>query len=108
MDKLPELTWNPHAEPEKPRTLNLKNPVYVMFPEELTILHREIQQHPKLLKLLHEQADKDVYIQILEIAAYCKILVAGEYTRDDMLKLCTMLTTKLMSMRTLIVVPTRM
>lgn len=88
-----------------PPPLNLKSPVYELFPIELTDLHREIQYHPKLLQLLHDQADKDVYIQILEIAAYCKILVAGTYTRDDMLNLCKMLTAKLMSMRTIIVIP---
>lgn len=88
-----------------PPPLNLKNPAYEFFPEELTDLHKEIQHHPNLLQILHDQADKDVYIQILEIAAYCKILVAGTYTRDDMLNLCKMLTTKLMSMRTIIVIP---
>lgn len=86
-------------------SLNLKNPAYDYFPEELIALRREIQEHPSLLKILAEQEDKDVYIQILEIAAYCKILVAGEYTRDDMLNLCKMLTKKLMSMRTIIALP---
>ncbi len=93
----------PQAKPGD--TLNLKNPAFDYFPEELIDLRREIQNHPPLLKLLAEQEDKDVYIQILEIAAYCKILVAGEYTRDDMLNLCKMLTQKLMSMRTLVIIP---
>ena len=101
--------WKPPPRgPEQAKygeALNLKNPAYDYFPEELIALHREIQNHPPLLKLLAEQEDKDVYIQILEIAAYCKILVAGEYTRDDMLNLCEMLTKKLMSMRTIIVIP---
>jgi len=97
--------WNPHAAPETPKTLELRNPVYEMFPVELTDLHREIQHHPALLQILHDQADKDVYIQIMEIASYCKILVTGTYSRDDMLNLCKMLTEKLMSMRVIIVIP---
>jgi hypothetical protein len=101
--------WKPPPRgPEQAKygeTLNLKNVAYDYFPEELIALRREIQEHPPLLKLLAEQEDKDVYIQILEIAAYCKILVAGEYTREDMLNLCEMLTKKLMSMRTIIALP---
>jgi hypothetical protein len=101
--------WKPpdrnSPQPVYGESLNLKNPAYDYFPEELIALRREIQEHPPLLKILAKQEDKDVYIQILEIAAYCKILVAGEYTRDDMLNLCEMLTKKLMSMRTLVVIP---
>lgn len=101
--------WKPPPRgPEQAKygeSLNLKNPAYDYFPEELIALRREIQEHPPLLKILAEQEDKDVYIQILEIAAYCKILVSGEYTRDDMLNLCEMLTKKLMSMRTIIALP---
>lgn len=101
------LTWDPHKQPESNigKTLDLKNPAYEYFPEELIALRREIQEHPPLLVILADQADKDVYIQILEIAAYCKILVMGEYTRNDMLNLCKMLTEKLMSMRTIVVIP---
>ncbi len=106
-DPAPE--WDPHAvrKPESNigKTLTLNKVAFDYFPQELIDLRIEISKHPDLLKLLHEQEDKDVYIQILEIAAYCKILVMGEYTKDDMLNLCKMLTEKLMSMRTIIVIP---
>lgn len=101
--------WDPqkHLKQESNigKTLTLKNVAFDYFPQELIDLRLEITKHPDLLKILHEQEDKDVYIQILEIAAYCKILVMGEYTRDDMLNLCKMLTEKLMSMRVIIVIP---
>lgn len=101
--------WDPHKhlkqESNIGKTLSLKNVAFDYFPQELIDLRIEIQKHPELLKILHEQEDKDVYIQIMEIASYCKILVMGEYTRDDMLNLCTMLTQKLMSMRTILVLP---
>lgn len=104
-----ENIWTPPSR-EVPQakygeSLDLKNPAYEYFPQDLIDLRLEIQKHPPLLALLANQADKDVYIQILEIAAYCKILVAGTYTQDDMLNLCKMLTEKLMSMRTIVVIP---
>lgn len=99
-------SWNPKEAYKSKRPLDTKRPlVMVMFPEELTELHKEIQYHFSLLELLHDQPDKDVYIQILEIATYCKVLVSGEYTYDDMLKLCETLTKKLKNMRTPIVLP---
>ena len=58
------------------------------FPEELIALRQEINHHPDLLVILHAQADKDVYMQIAEIAAYCNILLAGDYTREDIVELC--------------------
>ena len=58
------------------------------FPEELIALRQEIDHHPDLLTILAGQADKDVYVQIAEIAAYCGIVLDGMYTRDDIIGLC--------------------
>lgn len=101
--------WEPSSNRSNPQpvygeALNLKRPAFDYFPQELIDLRLEIQKHPALLIILADQADKDVYIQILEIAAYCKILVMGEYTRDDMLGLCEKLTQKLRSMRKIVVI----
>jgi hypothetical protein len=96
-------TWDPHAKASISPTLDIKNPAYEYFPQELIDLRIEIQKHPALLKILHEQAEKDIYIQLMEIATYCSILVAGDYTQEDMLGLCREMTKKLMSMRTIIV-----
>lgn len=86
-------------------SLTLKNPAYSYFPQELIELHQEIHKHPTLLQLLHDQEDKDVYIQLAEIATYCRVLVDGDYTYEDMLGLCTLLTRKLQSARTLLILP---
>jgi len=75
------------------------------FPQQVLDLHTEVRKHPDLLQKLHDQENKDVYIQILEVATHCGIFVAGTYTRDDMLNLCEMLTKKLYSMRSIIVLP---
>ncbi len=61
---------------------------FEMFPEELIQLRIEIDNHPDLLVILAGQADKDVYIQICEIAAYCGIVLDGMYTREDIIGLC--------------------
>ena len=78
---------------------------FEMFPQEVLDLHTEVRKHPDLMQKLHDQENKDVYIQILEIATHCGILVAGTYTREDMLSLCEMLTKKLYSARSIIVLP---
>ena len=78
---------------------------FEIFPQEVLDLHTEVRKHPDLMQKLHDQENKDVYIQILEIATHCGILVAGTYTREDMLSLCEMLTKKLYSARSIIVLP---
>jgi len=76
-----------------------------LFPQEILDLHTEVRKHPDLLQKLYDQDNKDVYIQILEVATHCEIAVAGTFTHQDMLNLCTMLTKKLYSMRSIIVLP---
>ena len=78
---------------------------FELFPQEVLDLHTEVRKHPDLMQKLHDQENKDVYIQILEIATHCGILVAGTYTREDILSLCEMLTKKLYSSRSIIVLP---
>jgi hypothetical protein len=74
-----------------------------MFPEELIALNEEIAHHPILLARLQEQTDPDIYIRINEIAAYCGILLDGMYTRDEVIKLCTLLREKLFKSRTIVI-----
>lgn len=76
---------------------------FEMFPEPLIQLRIEIDNHPELMAILAAQVDKDVYIQICEVAAYCGIVLEGIYTRDDIINLCEMCLKKLISKRTLIV-----
>ncbi len=71
------------------------------FPDELNALREEIDFHPQLQAILAGQADKDVYVHIAEIAAYCNILLAGDYTRDDIIELCGKFTEELKKRRTI-------
>lgn len=75
-----------------------------MFPTQITDLHTEVRKHPVLMKLLAEQENKDVYIQLLEIASYCGIVVSGDYTQAQILALCEEMTKHLYVRRTGIVI----
>ena len=77
--------------------------IYELFPEPLNQLRVEIENHPDLLVILHAQADKDIYIQLSEIAAYCGIVLEGNYTRDDIIGLCQVCLDKLIARRQIII-----
>jgi len=79
--------------------------IHEYFPEELNALRQEIDHHPDLKTILAGQADKDVYIQIAEIAAYCGIVLDGLYTREDLIGLCGKMVQHLQSKRAIIVLP---
>lgn len=79
--------------------------IYEIFPEALQDLNREVSWHPELQKRLLEQREKDIYIKILEIATYCDLAVAGDFTRDDILALCSLCTKMLYQKRTAIIIP---
>lgn len=96
--------WDPKG-PAPAKTLEINRVAYTLFPEELTELRKEIQHHPDLLLILHTQSDKDVYIQLAEIAAHCGIVLDGDYTQQDILKLCKLLTNNLMAKRVIVVNP---
>lgn len=80
--------------------LDLKNPKYELFEPELQALNQEVSYHPDLMEILAGQAEKDVYVQLAEVASFCKVVLDGEYSKDDILKLCTLLTEKLYQRRT--------
>ena len=76
-----------------------------MFPQEIIDLHTEVRKHPALMQILHDQENKDVYISLCEIATYCDILVVGDFSRAQILDLCTQMTKKLYSKRSSIIIP---
>ena len=86
-------------------TTTLGTLILEWFPPELQVLREEIQFHPDLLKILHDQEDKDVYVAISEISAYCGVVLDGAYSRDDIINLCALLIRKLQAMRTPLILP---
>jgi hypothetical protein len=85
--------------------LELKNPVFELMEPQLIALNAEVPQHPDLMERLAQQKDKDLYIQINEIAAFLGILLDGQYTYQDILNLCELMTKKLYERRTQIILP---
>lgn len=91
----------------KPINYSTSNPnlKYEFFPESLTALRVEIDNHPALLKILNDQEDKDVYIQLSEIAAYCGVILEGDYTREDVIKLADKLVWELKKKSSILILP---
>jgi hypothetical protein len=80
--------------------------VFEMFPPSIIELNKEVAQHPKLLQILRDQPNKDIYISLLEIATYCDVPVVAEiHTHADILQLCQELTKRLYSKRTQFIIP---
>lgn len=70
------------------------------FPDELVELNIEVGNHPDLGERLNRQPDKDVYIQLAEIAAFCNVVLDDTYTHKDILELCKLLKDILYKRRT--------
>ena len=80
--------------------LDLKNPVYELYEQELQDLNQEVTFHPDLQEILRQQTEKDFYVQLADIALFCGVVLEGDYTKSDVLRLCTILTKKLYERRT--------
>lgn len=63
------------------------------FEQELIDLQIEVgEHHPDVMAVLTALTDKDIYMQISAIAVHCGIILHGDYTKADILGLCTRLT----------------
>ena len=71
----------------------------------ILLSNAEVIHHPELQAILAQQTNKDIYILISEISAYCGIILDGAYDKKDMLELCNILTKKLYEKRTQIILP---
>lgn len=77
---------------------------YHFFPEEALELQEEMLKHPDLQEYLSHQTDKDTYIILNEIAAFCGLILDGLYTPDDILGIMEYLRKKLYERRTSIII----
>lgn len=71
--------------------LDLKNPKYELYEQELQDLNQEVSYHPDLQEILAKQEDKDFYVQLADISAFCGVILDGDYTKEDILRLCRVL-----------------
>lgn len=70
-----------------------------IWPDELIRLQREIPQHPKLGARLQNHGATEWEVRIAEICNYCGVLVDGDYTPEDIQRLCGILERKLIERR---------
>lgn len=69
------------------------------FPESRIALSREVAEHPPLLELLKKHPQAEFEIIIAEIALYCDVALDGNYTQEDLDKLCDILFKRLRAKR---------
>lgn len=89
---------------DDPRNVKQGKMVLVMFDEELVELNEEVAKHPDLMQRLRQQDNRDVYVLLAEIAAYCSVILDDTYTHDDIKALCLMLKEELYKKRTGLVI----
>lgn len=59
-----------------------------LFPEARIALAREAAKHPELVELLSTYDPNDFEMQVAEIAAYCNVVVHGDYMNFEIDTLC--------------------
>ena len=84
------------------KTQNWGNGKYVfeLFPQEYIDLNKELltPYHPKL-DFIQQYPMDEIDIKLAQIAAYCEVMLDGDYTLENRIKLCKVLTEKLISKR---------
>lgn len=89
------------------RTFNIPNGVKVAyFPPEFVTLSQEIIHHPVLIDLLQDYpADEDSFeLRLAGIAAYCEIMLDGDYMPDDIVRIAKMCTQRLQDKRKKVII----
>ena len=81
----------------------VKQVTKVMFHQNRIDLSQEVKNHPELVELLNNHPADEFEIRLAEIAAYVDVVLHGDYTPDDLDKLCWVLHKKLMEKRSPIV-----
>jgi hypothetical protein len=91
-------------DPNNPLESKLGKLRVEMFPDEILLLQQELIHHPDLQVILALQADPDFYVRLADIAAYCGVIVDGNYTYEDILGMIKVCTVKLYNMRKITIV----
>lgn len=74
--------------------------VFELFPQEYLDLDLELRSgyHPKL-EFISSYGSDEIDIKLAQIAAYCEVMLDGDYTLGDRIKLCLGLRDKLILKR---------
>ena len=78
-----------------------KRQILEFFPHEYLVLQKEVfsEYHPRLHSILQQINAEDLDMKLAHIASYCEVVLDGSYTLEDRIKLCVILTEKLMLKR---------
>jgi len=68
---------------------------YEYFSDSRVALDREIRDHPELMELLANHPVAEFEIRLSEVAAYCGLVLHGDYLQSDLDALCDHLVGKL-------------
>jgi hypothetical protein len=71
------------------------------FPQEYIDLNYELctQNHPKLHAILAGYPADEIDIKLAQIAAYCEVMLDGDYELESRMQLCKILKEKLILLR---------
>ena len=72
---------------------------FYYFPESVIELQKELLNHPTLMERLGKHDMQEVEIKIAEIAAYCDVVLDGDYTNEMLETLCGILVQRLKNKR---------
>lgn len=74
--------------------------IFELFPPEIIALDAELRTgyHPKIEFISNYPAD-EIDIKLAQIAAYCEVMLDGDYELKDRMALCKILTEKLILKR---------
>jgi hypothetical protein len=74
--------------------------VFEIFPDEILALDKELNTgyHPRL-DFIRQYPTDEIDIKLAQIAAYCEVVLDGDYSLKDRMKLCKILTEKLILKR---------
>lgn len=90
------------ANESDPKLSNWGNGKYIfeLYPKEYIDLNAELitGYHPKL-EFLGGYPMDEIDIKLAQIAAYCEVMLDGDYTLENRMQLCKILTEKLMLKR---------
>lgn len=76
------------------------------FSESRIQLAKEVKLHPELMERIQNHRQEDFEIILAEIAAYCDIVLHGNYYPEDLDNLCEILYWKLRKKRSPLVIVT--
>ena len=72
-----------------------------IFPDEYLALNKELveQRHPKLQAILAGYPADEIDVKIAQIAAYCEVMLDGDYDLAARRQLCDILLKRLIELR---------